>query len=1225
MTLRIRSANIVGALITATGMTTSNGIDVSSQSSAAYDQANTARSDANTTFATVNTTFGTINTNYQAAYSQANTARDTGNNAYGSANLAYTQANAARSDANTTFATINTTFGTVNTSLGTINTNYQAAYAQANTARSDANTTFATVNTTFSTLNTSAGSQNTAITNAHDQANSARGQANTAYAQANAAYAAANLRVSTSGGSISGDLAITGNLTIQGNATTINVSNLSVNDSIILLAAGGVGDSNDIGFIGHIQRGATDTHAGLIRKATENRFYLFDNYEVEPTNNVIDVTGNNFRVGNIRLGIINANSFVTSAGLDVTGQANAAYTQANAARSDLNTTFATINTTFATTNTIDSTQNTWISNLNTATGTINSHLGTINTTFGTLNTNIGTAYTQANNAYAAANNAVLKAGDTMTGALSIGFDVNGEPLAGSNAALSIATSNTSANAVYSIIFRGADSGGTLRHGAAIAFQKDGLWTSGTDYPGILKFYTRKPSTGAEIENMRITSNGRVQIGTTGNTDTLAYGAIGGGNKLLIHGDADIIRFGTSTAFGQRYARGSEGSPTSVDDSDRLGAYFFGGYHSALSSNTGAWQNPCLISATIDGSTASVTTGLPGRLGFFTQALNGSRTERMRIDANGNIGIGTTSPAAQLEISASFANSAIEEIARISRTGGNTSYSTGRAAAITFYDTPNPTLTAAIAGVRNAASGHFNGSLAFYTSNTLSSSATTVANLTQQMIITNTGAVGIGTASPYSKLSVTASNSGNTVGQATQLFTTTATAINDRLNINFSQNGVDARARAGLGSVAELANGYAAALAFYTRNAVDGSALDVTDERMRITSAGNVGIGTTAPVSRLDVNGVISLSGINFAQYSGNYNRIHEPSGNVAIYVGNNNDQANYSDNTTHYFRARGGGSQFVYINSNGIYNNGWFRPTGNTGLYFENTGAGFWSPLAAGATYGNITTYGTGRNGWSGYGATTRYTFMSNGTTVGLHDVNLGWIIRWPGDTATFFDLGYTQAAGSFRAPIFYDSDDTNAYYDGGGAFIMRGGSPTIYFRDTDHNSAMLHCNSSLLYVLRGANDTTGWTQVSGQWPFIFNLTNNDATCGGSFSAIGNVTAYSSDRRLKTNIQNIPNALDKVLSLNGVTFDWIDRVKELGFTPDTMINDAGVIAQEVQEVLPQAVKPAPFDYQWDKEKNNYASRSGEDFITVQYEKLVPLLIEAIKELKAEIDVLKKRG
>ena len=304
--------------------------------------------------------------------------------------------------------TITQLSGSVNETSNAAYAQANAAYGQANTARSDANTTFATVNTTFASLNTSAGTQNTNIGLAYDQANNARSQANTARDTANSAYNTANTKLGTSGGSISGDLTISGNLVVQGNATTINVSNLSVNDSIILLATGSSGDADDIGFIGHIQRGGTNTHVGLIRKATENRFYLFDNYEIEPTNNVIDIANNNFRVANIRLNTINANSFVTVAGLDVTGQANAAYGQANTARSDANTTFGTINTTFATLNTSAGTQNTNIglaydqansarTQANTARSDANTTFGTINTTFGTINTTFGTSNTSINN------------------------------------------------------------------------------------------------------------------------------------------------------------------------------------------------------------------------------------------------------------------------------------------------------------------------------------------------------------------------------------------------------------------------------------------------------------------------------------------------------------------------------------------------------------------------------------------------------------------------------------------------------------------------------------------------------------------------------------------------------------------------------------------------------------------------------------------------------------
>ena len=115
----------------------------------------------------------------------------------------------------------------------------------------------------------------------------------------------------------------------------------------------------------------------------------------------------------------------------------------------------------------------------------------------------------------------------------------------------------------------------------------------------------------------------------------------------------------------------------------------------------------------------------------------------------------------------------------------------------------------------------------------------------------------------------------------------------------------------------------------------------------------------------------------------------------------------------------------------------------------------------------------------------------------------------------------------------------------------------------------------------------------------------------------GNVTAYASDERLKTNIKPIENALDKVSKIRGVTYDWVDNIQsEYDFHPSTM-HETGVIAQEIQEVIPDAVSEAPMN-------GNYTKKCGTDheFLTVQKDKIVPLLIEAIKELKAEIDELK---
>lgn len=119
-----------------------------------------------------------------------------------------------------------------------------------------------------------------------------------------------------------------------------------------------------------------------------------------------------------------------------------------------------------------------------------------------------------------------------------------------------------------------------------------------------------------------------------------------------------------------------------------------------------------------------------------------------------------------------------------------------------------------------------------------------------------------------------------------------------------------------------------------------------------------------------------------------------------------------------------------------------------------------------------------------------------------------------------------------------------------------------------------------------------------------------------NFRSYYNVIAYASDKRLKENVINIDNALHKVMQLNGVTFDWKKEVKDLGFSP-TSWHECGVLAQEVEAVLPEAVEIAPFDYDWKAEDGSH-SKSGQKYLTVKYEKIVPLLIEAMKEQQLQI-------
>lgn len=120
----------------------------------------------------------------------------------------------------------------------------------------------------------------------------------------------------------------------------------------------------------------------------------------------------------------------------------------------------------------------------------------------------------------------------------------------------------------------------------------------------------------------------------------------------------------------------------------------------------------------------------------------------------------------------------------------------------------------------------------------------------------------------------------------------------------------------------------------------------------------------------------------------------------------------------------------------------------------------------------------------------------------------------------------------------------------------------------------------------------------------------------GEIVATGDITAFYSDRRLKTNIRPIENALDKLSSLVGIIYTGNDKARELGV--DLGSEMVGLFSDDVKRVLPQVVKPAPFDL-----GEGGTSKSGENYETIQYEKIVPLIIEAIKELNAKVDALKR--
>ena len=125
----------------------------------------------------------------------------------------------------------------------------------------------------------------------------------------------------------------------------------------------------------------------------------------------------------------------------------------------------------------------------------------------------------------------------------------------------------------------------------------------------------------------------------------------------------------------------------------------------------------------------------------------------------------------------------------------------------------------------------------------------------------------------------------------------------------------------------------------------------------------------------------------------------------------------------------------------------------------------------------------------------------------------------------------------------------------------------------------------------------------------------------GNIIATGTITSCYSDKRLKTFTSNISNSLDIISNLNGYYYHPNEDALKAGFENEKQI---GLSAQEVQSVLPEIVKIAPFDMARDDD-GNITSKSGKSYLTICYERLGPVFVEAIKELTGQIKELKEEN
>ena len=194
--------------------------------------------------------------------------------------------------------------------------------------------------------------------------------------------------------------------------------------------------------------------------------------------------------------------------------------------------------------------------------------------------------------------------------------------------------------------------------------------------------------------------------------------------------------------------------------------------------------------------------------------------------------------------------------------------------------------------------------------------------------------------------------------------------------------------------------------------------------------------------------------------------------------------------------------------------------------------------------------------------------------------------------------LDGVQAGGFLRADTADTATSDITFSGGSGAITVSGGSDLVIQNGSwaGETAGKIQQNSNVLYISGGSSGHQFRTHSGGVAASLDN--------SGNFTAAANVTAYS-DVRLKTDISTINDALGIVGKLRGVSYKWIATDKP----------SIGVIAQEMEEVIPEVVVT--------NRETNPSTGETTEIKSVDYGKIVGVLINAINELKAEVDELKK--
>jgi hypothetical protein len=336
------------------------------------------------------------------------------------------------------------------------------------------------------------------------------------------------------------------------------------------------------------------------------------------------------------------------------------------------------------------------------------------------------------------------------------------------------------------------------------------------------------------------------------------------------------------------------------------------------------------------------------------------------------------------------------------------------------------------------------------------------------------------------------------------------------------------------------------------------------------SSGSLSILSTGSIT---LNGPITLTGSLSTSGSVNLRGLTTESKSFLVTIDNTTGQLYYTSSAAAIAATTPGGSSTqIQYNNGGAF--GGVPTLTYDGTTLRSTGS------FTGSFVGNLT-------------GTASFASITNDYTINYNN-------NPNSSNQILFGIG-TKAYGNFNFTV-----NPNTGYVTANSYVA-----SDYFRSTGATGWYNSTYDGGIYMI----DST-WVRVYADKAF---RTGNTSTA--AIVASGDIVAYFSDERLKEKISNVDNALDKVLSLNGFYYKNNDFAKSVGYTDENI--QLGLSAQEIQKVAPEIVKLAAFDMETDEE-GNIISKSGEDYLTVNYAKLVPILVEAIKEQQKQIEDLKSK-